>query len=198
MTSFEESDTTQANFRIGGVEKLILLMLSEIYQHLKIQGEVDPDFIKSAIFTGNYWGFAWKYPGIFRQDAPSPMPVQVVCDILDMWSFIESGYDRLSAEDKKFVEIEAKPYGVNPKFNGFDGNNEFEYLSIADFLIEQLDRFQEFQGRDLNSHHPSLEVYFRMLKKFELLRPTLADTRINASQLVELLREQIHPQYRTE
>ena len=36
-------------------EKLILMMLSEIHEHLKIKDGIDPVLVKEAIRTGNTW-----------------------------------------------------------------------------------------------------------------------------------------------
>jgi uncharacterized protein len=39
-------------------ERLILVMLAEIYGHLDIKRQVDPAFLKEAISTGNTWGIS--------------------------------------------------------------------------------------------------------------------------------------------
>jgi len=50
---------------ITNTEKHILVMLTEIYKALKIDGEIDPQFVQNAIFTDNSWGLEWKYTGLF-------------------------------------------------------------------------------------------------------------------------------------
>jgi len=40
------------------------------------------------------------------------------------------------------IRIEAELFGEHVVFTGFDGNNEGEYMSIARFLINELDRFR--------------------------------------------------------
>lgn len=80
--------------------------------------------------------------------------VKDVVNILTMWSSIENSYEKLSLEDKEIVQIEATPFGKHVKFDGFDGNNECSHFSIASFLIDHLNRFSNFKGRDLNSHTP--------------------------------------------
>jgi len=37
--------------KITDGEKLILLMLSDLYERLGVEGEIEPEFIKSAIFS---------------------------------------------------------------------------------------------------------------------------------------------------
>ena len=78
-----------------------------------------------------------------RIDAPAI--VSEVVNVLDMWTFIESGYAKLSDDDKTRVESDAKPFGHLVRFSGFDGNNETEHRSIALFLIRDLKRFQVFK-----------------------------------------------------
>ena len=42
--------------KISDGEKLIILMLSELYEKLGVDGEIEPDFIKSAIFSDQLGG----------------------------------------------------------------------------------------------------------------------------------------------
>jgi uncharacterized protein len=157
-------------------EKLILMMLSEIHNHLKIENGIDPKFVQSAIHSGNTWGITWRYPGIFDGTSPTPPIVHDIVDILDMWQIIESSYTALSPEDKAFLANEAHPFGKEPMFNGFDGNNDSERIGITRFLIEDLERFPSFKDRELNSHYiDSTDSYHRMLKVFVPLRSSLGD-----------------------
>ena len=173
-------------------EKLILTMLCEVYQHTGIKGEIDPQFVRETISGGHFWGLKWQYPGIFHDHEDSESTVSEVCDILDMWSFIENGYAELSSEDKLRLEKEELPF----KFPGFDGNNEGEHCEITRFLIDDLDRFQSFKGRDLNSHHPSIDGYRQMYSVFNPMRATLADSSLGASAIIEILKARIHPENR--
>ncbi|MEZ8093328.1 YfbU family protein [Photobacterium swingsii] len=183
--------------KITDGEKLILLMLSELYDKLKVDGEVEPDFIRSAIFSDNTWSIPWKYVGIPFEEQETPEIVKEVLDILDMWSMIERSYANLSDESKKFVENEAAPFGKDPMFRGFDGNNESEYMGTASFLVNDLDRFEEFKGRDFNSHCPSIDTYNRMLGVFKpILRRNLNFRPLSAQELVEILKEKVHPDSR--
>jgi uncharacterized protein len=178
-------------------EKLILAMLAEIHHKLEIKDGIDPGFVMEAIYSDNTWGLAWRYPGIF-ESRETPHKVKEMVNIVDMWSFIESSYAKLSKTDKNRVAKEAGSFGKDPKFAGFDGNSEGEYYSTVLFLINHLDRFKEFKGRDLNSHTPfGLDGYKRMYAIFEVMRPGLANTgQLSASQLIELLNERVHPENR--
>lgn len=182
--------------KITDGEKLILLMLSELYERLNIEGEIEPAFIKSAIFSGNLWGIPWKYSGIPFEDQKTPEIVKKVVDILDMWRFIEADYQKLSEEDKKKLEKDARPFGKDPKFPGFDGNNEPEYINVASFIINELERFEEFRGRSLNAHSATLETYQRMLSAFEPIRKNLMVGSMSLAQLTTVLKAKTHPDYR--
>jgi len=154
--------------------------------------------VQSAIFSGNTWGLSWRYSGLISdQRDDDPPVVKEVVDILDMWSCIEESYKRLSEPEKKNVEAEAQATGQDVKYEGFDGNNESEHMSVARFLINDLERFQSFKSRaDLNSHFPILEVYRRMSARFLLMRPSLSTGVLNPAQLVEVLKARIHPEHR--
>jgi uncharacterized protein YfbU (UPF0304 family) len=178
-------------------EKLILIMLSEIYEHLKIKGEIDPQFVREAIFSENTWGLAWKFPGIFGSgENKTPPVVSEVLDILEMWQMLETSYKRLKPVDKARIEAEAKPFGRDVHFRGFDGNNETEHMGVARFLVDDLERFSTFKGRDLNSHIPSLDTYRRMLAVFRPLRNSHEFDTLNAEQIINILKEQTHPENR--
>lgn len=182
--------------KLSDGEKLILLMLSELYEKLGIEGEVEPEFIKSAIFSDNLWGIPWKYSGIPFEHQKDPEIVREVIDILDMWSFIESSYERLNDEEKEYVKKEAKPFGDNPQFVGFDGNNESSYMGTALFIVNDLQRFEDFKGRNFNSHCPSIDSYKRMLSVFEPIRKNLSYKPLSAEDIALILKEKLHPSQR--
>jgi uncharacterized protein YfbU (UPF0304 family) len=177
-------------------EKLILLMLADLHEKVAINGDVEPGFLRSAIFNDQLWGIRWKYSGIPFEPAEDPPVVREVIDILDMWSLIEFSYSKLNDEQKASVAREASPFGENPRFHGFDGNGEGEHMSIALFLVNHLDRFQEFKGRDFNCHHPSIDAHRRMLASLEPIRRSLLATPLSAEQLSLILKEQVHPSQR--
>jgi len=183
--------------RLSAGEKLILLSLRDIAKHLKLKdGETDLDFIAESIFGGHSWGLKWKLSGVFHGHEDADETVSEVVDVLDMWSFLESGYENLSKKDKARVGTEAEPLGKHVKFSGFDGNNESEHIGVARFLIEQLDRFTCFKGRDLNSHMPSIDAYRRMSAVFEPMRRTLTGRELNADEIIAILKAWLHPSRR--
>jgi uncharacterized protein len=179
--------------KLSDGEKLIVLMLSELYEKLGIKGEIEPDFIKSAIFSDQIWGIRWKYSGIPFEDSEDPPIVKEVVDILDMWSFIENAYNKLNDEQKAKLKKAADPFGQDPKFQGFDGNNETEYMGTAMFLVNELERFAGFKGRSFNCHHPSIDMHRRMLEVFEPIRRKLSFGPLSLDDLTAILKAIVYP-----
>lgn len=173
-------------------EKLLAMMMRDLYKNFKVKGEIDPEFIGEVIGGGHYWAPRWDMQGLFHDYEDKPEDVRFVVDVLDMWSFLERAYEKLSAKDKARVEKEAEPFGKIVKFIGFDGINESEHMGIARFLIEQMKRFEQFKSRELDSHMPTLVTYRRMLQVFEPLRKTLDGTNLNADQVIAILRAKMH------
>ena len=150
--------------KLSDGEKLILLMLADMYKQLEIEGNFDPDFIATTIHDDHLWGFKWKYTDIPFEKSEDPPEVSETVDILDMWSILEESFGKLSPDDNLKVEKEANRRSV--RLFGFDANNEPHYF-VARYLIEQLDRFPSFRGRDLDSHSPRIDGYRRMYRVFD-------------------------------
>lgn len=186
--------------RFSDGEKLIFWALKDLWAHQKGRQDdgIDMDFVGEAISLGHEWALDWQYPGMFGEDSVTAEEiVWEVCDVLNMWSFIERSHARFSKEEKKQVEVAAPPFGDDVRFRGFSVNDEIEHYSTANFLINKLERFAEFSGRELNSHFPFLGGYRRMLVVFKPLRPTLLGrNNLSVSEVVDLLAEQTHPENR--
>lgn len=182
------------NFSDG--EKLIISMLCGLYKHFGIDDGVDPDFVEEAIHSGNLWALKWSYPGIFDAEEKHKDVLRETCDVLEMWTHLEMSYDRLTAEEKQQVEREASPFGNEVVFRGFDGNNEGDHLSIAHFLIDRMERFERFAGRNLNSHAPSIDTYRRMLAAFYPIRANVGSGWMKPADIIAVLKEKTHPSYR--
>ena len=165
-------------------EKLLTIMMRDVYKHLKIEGEIDADFMADVIYGGHYWAPIWDMTGLFHEYQDRPQDVKFVCDALEMWSFIEEGYEKLSTEDRTQLD---KDVGY-VQFIGFDGNNESSHLGIARFFIEKMNRFSRFNGRELNSHCPVAPRYKRMLEIFEPMRKSLVGVRLSANQIAQILK----------
>ena len=112
-------------------------------------------------------------------------------EILRMWSVIEKAYGRFSADERKRIELEAKPFGHDVRFEGFAGNEETKHLRAARELVDL--EFDMFRGRDLNSHLPYLAAYRRMLRIFEDRLNTRPAGDLSVSDIIALLKQFQHP-----
>ena len=89
--------------------------------------------------------------GVFHDRVDNPEDLRHVTDVLDMWSFIEEAYEKFSTAQKTAIAEQVGPLGKHVRFVGFDGNNESSQMSIAYFLVDDMDRFSRFKARDLNA-----------------------------------------------
>lgn len=169
-------------------EKLIITMLCEIHERLNIEDGVDPTFVRDALFSGDSWALKWQYPGIFDTVETDESVVKEVVEIIDMWMMLEVSHQRMSEEDKVRVEKEAEPFGRSVKFRGFDGNNESQHMGVAEVLVNKMERFTEFKGRNFNSHMPTLHSNRQMLEMYTPIRDTNAGDDLNVDQIVTILK----------
>jgi len=188
--------STKKRIVLSDGEKLIATMLCQLFKHLKVKSEIDPEFLEAVIEGGHYWALGWKCQGIFHQDEDADTIVSEVVDILAMWSFLERGFEALTKNDKDRIAAEAKPFGEQVIFAGFGGNFEAEHLSIAKFLINRLDRFTEFKGRTLDAHLPMLDAYRRMLSVFKPFLRNLTGRDLNAVEIIQILLAELPPSRR--
>lgn len=168
---------------------MLILMMGDLFKALKIQDpESNPSFLAEVIYGGHYWAPKWDMQGVFHDHVDNPNDVRHVVDVLDMWSFIEEAYERLSPAQKATITEEVGASTTNVKFHGFDGNNESSQMSIARFLVDNMGRFARFKDRDLNSHCPTYSRYRRMLDAFESMRASLVGGGLSVQQLIMLLK----------
>jgi uncharacterized protein YfbU (UPF0304 family) len=176
--------------KLSNGEKLILVMLTEVYEKLGVKGEIDPEFVKAAIVSGQTWGLRRKYEAIFEisKDDENPRVVNEVTSILTMWRAIESTYNRLSFDEREQLKREAGYFEDDICFYGFDEHQEAEYLSAARFLIIYLGLFDEFKYRVVGAGSETVPRYRKMLAAYELLMGTLRGRSFNASELLSILK----------
>lgn len=185
--------------KLSDGERLIILMLADIYKHLKIKShEFDADFIAKAAGDGHDWALQQKYGGIFPTEPRNEHDVKETHDILTMFRILQGSYGRLSEADKKRIDA-AVPHqtGKDLFFQGFDCNHD-AHCGIARFIVEELGQYDEQKGRAFNSHGTVLPTYRRMLDVYTpLLHEIPAGSRgFNADQLIEILKARVHPSQR--
>lgn len=170
-------------------EKLIASLLCSVMKRLGVtdEDEFDPDFIMSAINSGETWAIGDKYDlTLFMPEKPSELRHEVG-EILSAWDYFLHSYDRLSIADKQRVAQELGREG-RPTFLGFDGNLETTYYSHATFLIKDQQLFGALQDSYLNSHSPSLGEHRRKVALFKTMsRPGFGEP-FTAEQIVQFLK----------
>lgn len=178
-------------------EKLQIAMLCDLAKP-EGQRELDFEFINRVVSGDDIWALSQKYPGL-QLKVETPSDVRLVADILEMWDNIESSFAVLNEADKKRVKADSYR-DHEPKFLGFDGNNETNLMAIAIIFTRDLGRWERFSERDLNSHSPSIDVCYRLLSVWRPILDaklkTLGPFELTADELIAILRERIHPENR--
>lgn len=180
---------TNSDLKPDGYQRLSLWLLAEILKSVRQDDDNTVRLIQEAIYGGHFWALNWQFSGILHNEMDTKSELSFVVDVLDMWDFIEISYDRLSDEEKTLLEQQAGIFGKNPKFYGFDGNNETRLMSIASFLINELGRFKTFKDHYLNAHSPKSQIYRNMLRTFTPIRRHLDGVTLSVEQLVAILRQ---------
>ncbi|MEI9716168.1 YfbU family protein [Moellerella wisconsensis] len=162
-------------------EKLTLLMLCEIYEHLNIQGGINHKVVKSAVMSDNLWAIEREHNWL-SEDEISEHIQKSVDDSLTAYRFLSSSLRNLPESDQ--AELIAK---FNLKFEkkyiqfpGYDGNNEVEHLSVASMLRE-LGLYDEQLELNKNSHeenngnYSALKLFLDGFNSSEKLKLSKAD-----------------------
>jgi uncharacterized protein YfbU (UPF0304 family) len=172
--------------KLSDGEKIIIALLADLHKTLKVEGDMDVGKLMAAIYGGHLWSLKCDMDGLLHDYQADQVTVDQTCNILDMWDFIEFSFADLAEADKERVR-EAN-FGKDPKFFGFDANNEDHY-GVAKHLIDEMGRFSNFKRRYMNSPASFLGVYLRMAEAFEPIRAltgTRPTVRITADEIVSL------------
>ena len=149
--------------KLSDGEKLIAFMLADIMEAGGIEGDIDPSFVKTIIASDSLWALKWKYHGLFHGEGADEDTVQETASFMTMCRVVENSIANLPQDERATI-----PEHEQKVFVGFDGNEEPHY-GVAVTLVEQLDRFNEWAERGLNSHHNTVGRYRRMKNTFDRL-----------------------------
>lgn len=189
LLEYALSGSLKKEIQLDKPQRLMVWLLTEILKTQKgYESRDDISLIQEAIYGGHLWALDWELTGLMHSHTDKPEAVRFVVDVLDMWTFIERAFDALSDADKAKLEKEVPYTGKEPKFIGFDGNNETEHMGIASFLIQQMGRFTNFKSRDLNSHMPKVQRYAQMYQVFEPIRAKLVGREMTVEEIIEVLK----------
>lgn len=114
---------------------------------------------RKALEEGYELHYAWIEDELY--DGLNESQCRFVLNVLDMYRSINIGLQNLPEDDS------LKNHHL-AKFQGFDGNNENEYMSYTRYFILDLDRFDELKQTDFdqfNSHSPMIATYKSMLER---------------------------------
>lgn len=129
------------------------LILEKLYPELQSHYSE----LRQALEDGYSLHYSWCFEYL-GNDLPEE-ECRKVLDILDMYRAIT-----FSSEKLKSLKINDH---YNHIFQGFDGNEEGQYMQYTDFFIKKLGRFDELlygnDNKSFNSHSKMLGKYSRML-----------------------------------
>lgn len=171
--------------KLTNPEKLILNMLANLNEKCGIDTE-QAKLVNRAILTDNTWALSVAPEfGHINGDSAEPLPknVEFVYEVLSMWHMLEHAIGQLTQEQRD--ELKAAPYHL--EFDGFDVNNENDLKGATDFIINDLKKFQGFNGRYLNSHYPRRDHYIDMLKAYKPLYKVSVDGVLGFEEIKKVL-----------
>lgn len=190
-------DDSSTNFRMDGPSKLITWMLAEVLKN-QIKTKADPhdgdadmdtvDLVQQSIYGGHHWALGLQMTGVLHNHVDDPRNLYTVLEIMSMWDAVERAYRGFPEQARKQIEEAVGALGRDPKFMGFDGNNESEFMGIASFLVKHLDRFEDFKGRSFNAHAPTLGRYTRMAEAFASIQGELIGRAMSVQEVIRILK----------
>lgn len=147
-------------------QKLIIGLLTDIHQKLQITDSYDAKFIQKVVSSDNGWALPWAYDELSSPTSEDPDDVEFVSEVLEMWELLEQSYNALTRAERNELSERAQLPAEGVKFQGFDGNNESDLRSIASILIDDLNRWTHFSGRQLRTPGRTTQMHHRMLDVF--------------------------------
>jgi len=168
-----------SRLKLTDVERVLLANQYEILAYIKN----DPHYEKLActLRDGHEWLYSQDLDHISENLAADK--AEHVIKILGIYGDMHASFEKLSNQDG----IDAGSLS----FPGFDGNNEADLYSFARAL-QANGKFEKTLGPNpRNSHHPTTEMYERMIEKHrELNKPNFPYSR---EQIIAILDAQTHP-----
>jgi uncharacterized protein YfbU (UPF0304 family) len=184
-----ERAKSPTRFQPSGSEKLMIWMLGELLRQNKDYDNMDSvDLIQEVIYGGHHWALEWEMVGIFHKHVDREAALKLVVDTLDMWDAIEWAAESFGEAERDKLVKDVGSWAREPEFEGFDGNNEGEYMGIAKFLVDKLGRWTRFKGRSFNSHSPRVAASRAMLTVFQPIRASLVGRRLSVDEVIAIVK----------
>jgi uncharacterized protein YfbU (UPF0304 family) len=170
-------------------DKVVASMLGRLISGRDGDSEIEPDLVRAATAGGYLDALLSAYSHPSQGLEIPDLLVKHVVEILDMWCFLEEGFEALSEPERAGVIAEARLPGGPVLFRGFDHQHEEDHAAVAAFLVEQMGLFPQLRERArLNSHTRVLDQYRAMLAVFRPIPRTLDGARLTAAQIGRILR----------
>jgi uncharacterized protein YfbU (UPF0304 family) len=147
------------------------LFLYNQYEILKRLNNDDPDTVKDYELNQEILlnGYKHEYESFFTwidDDTPNNVS-EFVWDVFDMYRALYGSYHQLTTEQKDQIDLR----GIT--FQGYDGNEESDYYSYSNFILEKMGRYEEIYNKgkvELNSHRNMAATYQNMIRTWERIR----------------------------
>lgn len=107
-------------------------------------------------------GYKYNYDTLIEwvlEDTPDEVS-KFVWEVFNMFRALSNSYLELEEDQKAQINLN------DIKFQGYDGNEEGEYYSYSNFILEKMKRYHEIYDNgkvELNSHSHMVPTYGKML-----------------------------------
>jgi len=170
-------------------EKLTLLMMCDLFDHLEVNGEIDSSIVREAVISGNVWAIERKYPMLLSTEDVSKDVQKRVDAALSAYRNLSHSLRKLTSDESNELKTKhnIKTHEHAIQFPGYDGNNESEYLSVTS-MLGTLGLYAEQQEIDKNSHEENAGKYLKLTSALEVLKKAGHDVnKLDKSHLDEIL-----------
>jgi uncharacterized protein len=162
------------------------LFLYNQYEILKLLNGEDPDMVKDYELNQDILlnGYKYEYDSFIEwvlDDTPDYVS-KFVWDVFKMYRALYASYHELTKEQKEQVDLRSIT------FQGYDGNEECDYYSYSNFILEKMERYEEIYNNgkvELNSHRNMIATYQNMLGTWERVRDS-EYSQLTLSQILEI------------
>lgn len=181
--------------RFSDGERTLIKLMGDLFAHVG-SSTAQTDLMLNGLKTGNEWIVDLELGALLNKvPATSITDARFVLATLEMWDLFEHTLEGFDGEQMAAVlaetegEIALRETGKTApprefKFSGFDSENETDFIKIADFIINTMQKFPRFKGRDLRcGRQGSSEHYLKKLKYHKTLVPLLIDRSPSAEEV---------------
>ena len=168
-------------------DKINTILLCDIAIHLCIETDIDPQLVKYAVSSGNYWVIKAEYSHL-DVDEPSKEDRDFVTAVLNMYRGLSNAFRKLSDDEQKELvrDHHLKIHDGEIQLPGFDGNNECDYFSIIE-AYQKIDRFPEQKQPIANTHSRTEHLYNAMLDEFKKIDAVNRSWDLSKEELASIL-----------